>query len=286
MSVNKVQLANGETIIDISDSTVTPETLAEGVTAHDASGQKITGKMVPGGGSSDGRVEWKNVTGKPFHVGGSDTLEWDGITDGLVSVLGSVFKVSDAIPTMDDLANGAIISGLDTITIPPEEIEESDGFIMTDAFFVVPYDNFDASEIFGEDGLIFPESGVYVGYYGRPITITITIPGYNGFGGEKINSDALPKATNFYINSDDGYLYKSNVLSEDNRLTIYELKETYYGGLKLILSVLTNGELVYDFYPERMLIRDNVLYCFIRSSNDSLQTIKFFTAAYVPESTT
>lgn len=52
MSVNKVQLANGETIIDISDSTVTPETLAEGVTAHDASGQKITGKMVPGGGAS------------------------------------------------------------------------------------------------------------------------------------------------------------------------------------------------------------------------------------------
>ena len=52
MSVNKVQLANGETIIDISDSTVTPETLAEGVTAHDASGRKITGKMIPGGGSS------------------------------------------------------------------------------------------------------------------------------------------------------------------------------------------------------------------------------------------
>ena len=52
MGVNKVQLANGETIIDISDSTVTPETLAEGVTAHDASGRKITGKMIPGGGSS------------------------------------------------------------------------------------------------------------------------------------------------------------------------------------------------------------------------------------------
>lgn len=52
MSVNKVQLANGETIIDISDSTVTSETLAEGVTAHDASGRKITGKMIPGGGRS------------------------------------------------------------------------------------------------------------------------------------------------------------------------------------------------------------------------------------------
>ena len=285
MSVNKVQLANGETIIDISDSTVTPETLAEGVTAHDASGQKITGKMVPGGGSSDGGVEWKNVTGKPFHVGGSDTLEWDGNTDGLVSVLSEVFKVSDAIPTMDDLANGVIICGLgDTVTIPPEEIVEADGFIMTSVFFVAPYDNFDASEIFEEDGPIFPESGVYMMPYGIPVTITIA--GYNGFGGEKINSDALPKATNFYINSKDGYLYKSNVLAEDNRLTIHELKEAYYGGLKLILSLTVNGELLYDFYPEGMLIRDNALYCFIRSSNDSLQSIKFFTAEYVPESTT
>lgn len=60
MSVNKVQLANGETIIDISDSTVTPETLAEGVTAHDASGRKITGKMVPGGGSSV-QADWNQT---------------------------------------------------------------------------------------------------------------------------------------------------------------------------------------------------------------------------------
>lgn len=60
MSVNKVQLANGETIIDISDSTVTPETLAEGVTAHDASGQKITGKMIPGGGTSV-QTDWNQT---------------------------------------------------------------------------------------------------------------------------------------------------------------------------------------------------------------------------------
>lgn len=43
MSVNKVQLANGETIIDISDSTVTPETLAEGVVAYNAKGERIVG---------------------------------------------------------------------------------------------------------------------------------------------------------------------------------------------------------------------------------------------------
>lgn len=43
MRVNKVQLANGETIIDISDSTVTPETLAEGVIAYNAKGERIVG---------------------------------------------------------------------------------------------------------------------------------------------------------------------------------------------------------------------------------------------------
>lgn len=81
MSVNKVQLANGETIIDISDSTVTPETLAEGVTAHDASGQKITGKMVQGGGKTV-QTDWNQtdetaldfLKNKPFGEVSGDVL--------------------------------------------------------------------------------------------------------------------------------------------------------------------------------------------------------------------
>lgn len=42
MAVNEV-IYNGKTLIDLKSDTVTPETLAEGVTAHDASGNKITG---------------------------------------------------------------------------------------------------------------------------------------------------------------------------------------------------------------------------------------------------
>ena len=45
MAVNEV-IYNGKTLIDLKSDTVTPETLAEGVTAHDASGNKITGIMV------------------------------------------------------------------------------------------------------------------------------------------------------------------------------------------------------------------------------------------------
>ena len=54
MAVNKVVMntENGaETLIDLTDDTVTAETLAEGVTAHDASGTQITGRMTPGSGS-------------------------------------------------------------------------------------------------------------------------------------------------------------------------------------------------------------------------------------------
>ena len=44
MAVNEV-IYNGRTLIDLKNDTVTPETLAEGMTAHDASGNLIVGKL-------------------------------------------------------------------------------------------------------------------------------------------------------------------------------------------------------------------------------------------------
>lgn len=56
MAVNKVVYGNN-TLIDISRDTVTAETLASGVTAHNARGEAITGTMTAGGGG---------VVGKPY----------------------------------------------------------------------------------------------------------------------------------------------------------------------------------------------------------------------------
>lgn len=42
MAVNKVEI-NGQTVLDLTQDTVTPETLKKGVTAHSASGEKIVG---------------------------------------------------------------------------------------------------------------------------------------------------------------------------------------------------------------------------------------------------
>lgn len=47
MAVNKVVL-NDEVKLDLSADTVTPETLAKGVTAHNAAGELITGTMEAG----------------------------------------------------------------------------------------------------------------------------------------------------------------------------------------------------------------------------------------------
>lgn len=51
MAFNKV-VYNGNTLIDLTEDTVTPETLAVGVTAHDKSGAPIVGTMESGGGGS------------------------------------------------------------------------------------------------------------------------------------------------------------------------------------------------------------------------------------------
>lgn len=123
MSVNKVQLANGETIIDISDSTVTPETLAEGVTAHDASGQKITGKMVPGGGKTV-QTDWNQtdetapdfLKNKPFYEAETETTIWkfDPLCDFIVVDGMTAYNMGNL--TLDHFTNGISLGEYDPIT--------------------------------------------------------------------------------------------------------------------------------------------------------------------------
>lgn len=45
MANNKVELADGTTIIDLTSDTVSPQTLVLGATAHDKSGEQITGEV-------------------------------------------------------------------------------------------------------------------------------------------------------------------------------------------------------------------------------------------------
>lgn len=62
MAVNKV--VYGTTVlVDLTEDTVTPDKLLKGATAHDASGEPITGTLEPGsGGSSDNNCEAYHIT--------------------------------------------------------------------------------------------------------------------------------------------------------------------------------------------------------------------------------
>ena len=86
MAVNKV--VYGTTVlVDLTKDTVTPDKLLKGATAHDASGEPITGTMEAGsggGGSSDNNCEAYHITSA------SATLNFK--TTGTVKVWGYGYK--------------------------------------------------------------------------------------------------------------------------------------------------------------------------------------------------
>lgn len=102
MAINKVDFA-GNTLIDLTTDTVTPETLAEGVTAHDASGAFITGIMKASGG------EIHTVTSDCANA--SEVVDYfrklrpSGCSDMIVA-----FKAPDDLTALSKLTNGQMLT--------------------------------------------------------------------------------------------------------------------------------------------------------------------------------
>lgn len=78
MVVNKVEV-NGETKLDLTQDTVTPENLLSGATAHNAAGERIVGAATAGGITNfptiaEVRANWTavNLTNNP----GDDVIPW------------------------------------------------------------------------------------------------------------------------------------------------------------------------------------------------------------------
>lgn len=157
-----------------------------------------------GGGGGGGASHWNELEGKPFVTVGGDTLEWDGNTEGLMSVdpgTGSFYHVCDSVPTYDDIPESGYTK---TVVVDGEvfestgaksnwtEIAPDTGIIFDAAFLVVPEKSAGmALEDLG--GFVFPKAGVYFAETAR----SLTIPGYTGFTKEQIDPAVLPDALQF-----------------------------------------------------------------------------------------
>lgn len=172
----------------------------------------------PSGGASS----WNDLTDKPFSEVYGDTLTWDGNIDGLVSVDGAAYKISDATPSVDEVMSGSLTATVDgeTGTIPladypPEEMGSGVALYFY-AFLVVP------ESAVGVDiqGLVFPEAGLYVvpAMVGAVLR-SLTIPGYTGFKTETINASCIPSTIQRTITGTPGDFV---VIGEDGKVTTGE----------------------------------------------------------------
>ena len=123
MEYNKVVL-NNVVKLDLTADTVTPETLAEGVTAHDKSGAQIVGTMQSGGGG----LSWVTVASElpnPMYLLGDVNRDGGLTTD-------------DAMAVMDYLAGSSDLSYVQRVLA---DVDFDREFSFTDAMMVNEFAN-------------------------------------------------------------------------------------------------------------------------------------------------
>lgn len=108
MGVNKV-VYGAVSIIDISDSTVTPETLVKGETAYGADGEKITGTMLAGVDTSDATAAANDIIkDKTAYVNGEKIV-------GTLEVASRYVKAAGTFSVDADASSFKFDSGLDSV---------------------------------------------------------------------------------------------------------------------------------------------------------------------------
>ena len=149
MANNKVELANGTVLVDLTADTVVADKLVIGYTAHDASGASITGTcinvpLIPiaydyePGYTNQGTFIYQNSTNNH-----SDIYEVTGghnYAISLGSTVGSRFRAA-VLPT-NPVGAGADVAGTQVVNLNNPSVHAFASFKVTDdGYFVVTKDN-------------------------------------------------------------------------------------------------------------------------------------------------
>lgn len=272
------------------------------------------GKPTPGGsggsgGGSSVQSDWNQndetqpdfIKNKPFGDVYGDTVtvpmmseeEFNALDPS--KIVGDMYiKVSDGVPTMQDISNGLYLSIMgEGHQIPPEELahiagEIADGIIAVTEWFVFVSEQGVGVDI---EGLTFPESGTYLFIELALLGETVlTIPNFTGFTvNKKIDSAYMPNSVLLFPASKDGtsYLFASeNDVIEDKRMTKSELVSAINSGSQMWVRMYGTDEehgISINSYikPYDVDIRDGyaVLF-FLVSVNSSPTSVPVYTAEY------
>lgn len=124
MAINKV-IYGGNTLIDLTADTVTPDKLADGVTAHDQSGEVITGTCTFDVDSSDATVQVAEMLiGKTAYARGTKltgTMPNNGSVSGTISTKEGQYTVPQGY---HDGSGKVGIASTEQAKLIPENIRE------------------------------------------------------------------------------------------------------------------------------------------------------------------
>lgn len=131
MAINKV-IYGGNTLIDLTGDTITPDKLAKDVTAHDASGEVITGTNTYDADTQDATAAAAEIlNSKTAYVRGSrvtGSMKNNGAVAGTISSKDGTYTVPQGF---HDGSGKVSIASEEQAKITPENIRDGDGNAMT-----------------------------------------------------------------------------------------------------------------------------------------------------------
>lgn len=124
MAINKV-IYGGNTLIDLTGDTITPDKLARGVTAHDKSGEQITGTNTYDSDTQDATAAAAEIlSGKTAYVRGAKvtgSMKNNGAVTGKISKKAEQYTVPQGF---HDGSGKVSIDATEQAKIIPENIRE------------------------------------------------------------------------------------------------------------------------------------------------------------------
>lgn len=208
---------------------------------------------------------------------GNDTLYWDGNTDGLVQSDGAFdtwYKVSDVVPTLDDLVNGGSVytickpdpkdSTEVNFTVSDQESFYNGVFLLNGNVFIVTEEG--AGVLNDIYATTFPESGIYLFNTNESVYISkFTINGYTGFPtvieSKYISQDLARKSDVF------NPVYCTITVDEENA-SITDAKYT----LAELLNIVSFNKEVYIRYSDSS---GKVVICNVEKWDTTNSTVSF-----------